>query len=149
MISRIPVNIGIKGRICGHYKLAELDWCQRCCARVYLLSSWFLGVGTPQTNLQRDFRGNIVPVHLWQSAPEFFLYYVKGLSKYRGTFKLATCAFEESVVETWWFTRSKIHSFVKFSGKLASRSINSCSQWMSVFFIKRGEKKEKKSTFRY
>lgn len=70
---------------------------------------------------------------------------VKGLSKYTGTFNPATCVFEEIILETTTkFTRSKIHSFVKFSGKLASRSINSGSQWMSFFLIKReGEKKKK------
>lgn len=62
--------------------------------------------------------------------------------------ELATCVFEETILETTIeFTRSKIHSFVKFSGKLASRSINSGSWWMSFFFIKVGG--EEKSTFRY
>lgn len=113
----------------------------------------FLELGPHKLNLRYVFRGNLVPVHLGAltvCAQVFPKCRVKGLSKYGGTFKLATCAFEETILETTSrFTRSKTHSFVKFSGKLASRSINLGSQWISVFFIKRGGKQEKKNTFRY
>lgn len=68
---------------------------------------------------------------------------IRGLSKQRGTYQPATSVFEETFLETT--TRSKIHSLVKFSGKLASRSINSGSWWMSFFFIKRGKKKKKRA----